>query len=136
MLKKGQSSTEYLITMGFVIALFIPVSLYAYNALSDYKATLQSQQVTTALTTITEHARSVYNIGAPSFSTINVYFPENIQQIFIQNSTITARVRTVQGLDDITVFGSVPLTGSLSLAQGTRKILITATSSGVSISES
>ncbi|HLP79617.1 MAG TPA: hypothetical protein VK158_03210 [Acidobacteriota bacterium] len=136
MQKRGQVSIEYLLTVGFVLAIIIPVSVLAYNSYAEYRDTLQTRQVYLALTTVSDHAQSVYNIGPPSFSTVNIYFPDSVQSIFFSNETITARMQTQYGQEDITVFTSVPLSGSLSAREGTRSVLVTATGSGVSIAES
>jgi uncharacterized protein (UPF0333 family) len=135
MIKKGQTSIEYIMTIAFVLTLIIPVSVVAYTSYRDYESTMQSRQALSALTTIANHAQAVYNIGSPSFSTIQVYFPKSISNIYVADNTLTARLNTNKGPDDLTIFSSVPMVGTLSAKEGTRMILITATDSGITITE-
>ena len=88
MVKKAQASSEYLILMGFVLAVIIPIILYFFHASAETNTEIRSQQVQDIVDLIIEKADSAYYRGEPTKHTIEANFPDGIEGITINTNEI------------------------------------------------
>ncbi|MFW5746269.1 MAG: hypothetical protein ACOCWQ_01825 [Nanoarchaeota archaeon] len=124
--KRGQVSLEYLMIVGFVIAVLIPTSILAYNDFKEKEDIIRVRQAEQAAYAIVKEAESVYYLGPPSISTMEVYLPDQIFDIYVANYDFTIRVHTKHGIEDVSVPSKVNITGMLSETQGVHRVRLSA----------
>ncbi len=135
MLKKAQSASEYLIVIGFIVAVIIPIILYLYSSSLESSRELSSVQVNDILSLIIEKAESAYYLGAPTKHTIEANFPSGIESININTHEIVFNMRKSGGISEIHKSTKVPLQGSLRPNPGIHKISIESKENFVLISD-
>ena len=131
---KSQVSIEYLMIMGFVVVMTIPLLVLYYTYTTNSRDEIITSQVNQIATRIVDAAESVYFLGEPSQTTIRVYIPNQIKGASLDNKEILFNVSTRTGVSEIVQISSVNLTGSLPINQSTYSITLKASSTGVEIS--
>jgi uncharacterized protein (UPF0333 family) len=132
--KRAQTGTEYLIIVAFVTFAIMATLVIAITMSNSTKDKLKMNEVESFVTQLINSAESVFFAGEPSKSTINLYIPEGISNITIYNGSIVIKFNSVNG-ENIRIFDSrVPLNGSVSTNEGTKKIILEATSDFVQVS--
>ncbi len=122
--KNAQVSMEYVIVIGFVMLITIPLILIFYEhtrATSDQVITNQVDQIARK---IIDNSETIYYIGEPSRTSIKVYMPENVENVTIGNNEINFRVKTNVGITDISYVSSVNISGSIAITKGIHYINI------------
>ena len=115
---------EYVIVIGFVMLITIPLILIFYEhtrATSDQVITNQVDQIARK---IIDNSETIYYIGEPSRTSIKVYMPENVENVTIGNNEINFRVKTNVGITDISYVSSVNISGSIAITKGIHYINI------------
>ncbi|MBN2112075.1 hypothetical protein JW707_03165 [Candidatus Woesearchaeota archaeon] len=115
---KAQVAMEYLIIIGFVAVITIPLVIIFQTHSQETKAEITSTQIYHVSKKIADGAETVFYLGEPSRLTIKSYFPEDIASIQLGNNEIVFRVRTRNGIDDVVVYTPINITGNLSTHQG------------------
>jgi hypothetical protein len=130
---KCQVSVEYLLIIGFVAVMTLPLILLYYTyTLNSSDEIIVSQTIQLAKR-IVDAAESVYSLGEPSQTVIKVYVPNNIAGVSLDNKELQFNVSTQSGIAQIVDVSSVNLTGKLPIKQGTYSITLNATNTGVKI---
>jgi uncharacterized protein (UPF0333 family) len=122
--RKAQVSMEYLIIVGFVAVIVIPMIIIFYSYADRTEDEIISNQVQKISLKISDAAEAMYYLGEPSRTRIRAYFPNNINNISIGNNEITFIMRTKDGIDHIVVYTPVPVLGSLDPHSGYHNINI------------
>ncbi|MFT4311753.1 MAG: hypothetical protein ACMXYF_00820 [Candidatus Woesearchaeota archaeon] len=135
MQKRGQVSIEYLLLMGFALIAILGAAALAFLSFSDFEQSVRENQVQSSLQSIVEQSQLVYGIGPNSFRVITITLPTNVDQILIAQNTITARMHTSGGLNDIVFFSTVPLQGTIDAQRGTKTLRVTAFDNHVQIEQ-
>ena len=131
---KSQVSIEYLMIMGFVVVMTIPLLVLYYTYTTNSRDEIITSQVNQIATRIVDATESVYFLGEPSQTTIRVYIPNQIKGASLDNKEILFNVSTRTGVSEIVQISSVNLTGSLPINQSTYSITLKARSTDVEIS--
>jgi hypothetical protein len=132
----GQVSVEYLMVMGFVFLITIPLIVIfsiQSNEIQDRIYINQAENVARKVSTAVE---SVYYLGYPSKTTIRAYMPRNVQYATVGNNEIVIGVSTSNGVTDIIRDTSINITGSLQTFSGIQVIEISAMQGYVNITSS
>ena len=132
--KNAQVSMEYVIIIGFVLLITIPLIMIFYEHTSNTSYQVITIQVDKIAKKIVDSAESVYYLGEPSKTRIKVYMPENIEQVIIYNKEIVFKVKTRSGLTDISQISSVNISGNITITPGIRYINIESKGDHVCIS--
>ena len=122
--KHAQVAMEYLIIIGFVAIITLPLVIIFQTHSKETTAEITSTQVYQISKRIADSAETVYYLGEPSKLTIKTYFPSDINSISIGSNEIVFRVKTTHGEDEIVVYTPINVTGNLSISQGTHYITI------------
>lgn len=85
---KGQSSMEYLLVVGFSMTFLVGIIAIAYSQSSAFSYDVSNAHIQRVGASIVDSVDSVYAAGPPSKKTIKLYFPQNIKQISLQNSSL------------------------------------------------
>lgn len=133
MRKIGQVSVEYMILVGFLVVITIPLIL-VYN--SQYKGTNQqitSNQADQLAQKIVDTAESIYYLGEPSKTTIKVYMPNYVQNITLGNGELVFYMDIAGGKDEVVKVSDVPINGTIDHASGIKYITMQSVGSYVNI---
>ncbi len=131
---KAQISMEYMIIVGFVAVITIPLIVIYYTYSSDTNEQITANQVDQIAKKIVDAAESVYYLGEPSQTTVKVYMPNNVIEAAVANREILFRVKAKSGVSDIEQISSVDMSGTLPTTQGIHFIRVKAVAGGVEVS--
>jgi len=85
--KRGQSSTETLVMVGFIAAFSLPIIMLLYGATNTNGDELSLSQARVDVQNIADVANELYAQGAPSNRVILVNYPSSLQNITIRQGT-------------------------------------------------
>jgi len=122
--KNAQVSMEYVIIIGFILLITIPLIMIFYEHTSNTSYQVITSQVDMIAKKIVDSAESVYYLGEPSKTRIKVYMPENVEQVIIYDKEIVFKVKTNSGLTDISQISSVNISGDIAITPGIHYISI------------
>lgn len=131
MFRKAQISVEYMLIMGFVAIMTIPLIVIYYTYTTGSTDEIITSQVTQLAHKIVDSAESVYFLGEPSQTTIKVYIPKQITGASIDNKEVLFNVSTQSGNAEIVQVSSIILNGSLPIKQGAYFITVKALNTSV-----
>ena len=134
MRKKGQVSFEYLIIVGFALASVLTVGIFAVFSFQNFSDEVVVKQAEQAADLLVNSAELVHAYGPPTFITQTIFVPENTESIVVQANEVTFRIQTSRGITDVSSYGNVNMTGTISTTIGQKNILITAGESNVVLS--
>ncbi len=133
--KDAQISVEYMFLIGFVVIITIPLVIIYHTFTQDYGDEIASTQINEVAKKIVDAAESVYYLGEPSQTTLNVNIPDNVDIANLSAGyEIVFKIKTGSGAADIVRSSSVNITGSLPTKKGTYMITIKAKSDHVEVS--
>jgi len=133
--RKAQASMEYLVIVGFITVMVIPMILIFYSYADRTEDQIISNQVQKIALKISDSAEAMYYLGEPSRTRVRSYFPKSINNISIGNNEITFIVRTKNGLDHIVIYTPIPVQGTLNTHSGYHNINIRSMGSYVDITD-
>ena len=122
--KNSQVSVEYVIIVGFILFITIPLILIFYEHTSSTNDQVITSQVDMIAKKVVDSAESVYYLGEPSKTRIKVYMPTNVEDVIIDNYEIVFKVKTRSGITDISQPSSVNISGIISVTKGIHYISI------------
>lgn len=132
---KSQISVEYLMIMGFVVVITIPLIIIYYSYTSNSSQEIISSQIDQIARKIVDAAESVYYLGIPSQTTLKVYMPNRIVGASLDNKELVFNLSVIGGgISEIVQISSVDLSGQLPIQQGIYSITVKARESDVEIS--
>ena len=133
--KRSQISVEYMVIIGFVTLITIPLILIYHSFVQDSSDQITSTQVQQIAQKIADTAESVYYIGEPSQTTLNINMPDMVTGVNLSAGyEIVFRINTGSGTADIVQGSSVNITGSLPVNKSSYAITLTAKSDHVEVS--
>ncbi len=132
---KAQVAMEYIIIVGFVVVITIPLVLLFYDYSGSSNMQINTNQINGVGKKIMDSAESVYYLGVPSKITLKANFPQSVSSVDIANNELVFKMSTPTGIVDIVLSSSVPIHGSLSNFAGVHIMQIEARSDGVWITE-
>jgi len=126
---------EYLVIVGFVTVIVLPMLIIFYAYADRTEDEIVSNQVQKIALKISDSAEAMYYLGEPSRTSLKAYFPKNINNITIGNNEITFILHTKDGLDHIVVYTPVSVQGSLDTHSGYHNMNIESRGSYVEITD-
>lgn len=121
---RAQVAMEYMIIVGFVAVLTLPLVIIFQTHSRETTAEITSAQIYQISKRISDAAETVFYLGEPSRLTIKTYFPGNINSVSIGNNEIVFDVRTVGSSDEIVVYTPINVSGNISIHEGVHYIII------------
>ncbi|MBU0894694.1 MAG: hypothetical protein KKF48_00325 [Nanoarchaeota archaeon] len=135
MVKKAQVGIEYMIVISFVTFAVMSVLVIAMFYSDKIKDRIKLNQVESFFTQLLNSAESVFFSGEPSKTSISLFLPAGIGEITIYDEYILVVTSTSSG-DNREIFRSdVPIQGTISITEGTKKLVLTAYENYLDISE-
>ena len=135
MKKRGQSSLEYLIIVGFTITILTVLILIYFQFNQEETILVVTSQVDRIARELVDASEEVFFLGEPTRTTIKVYLPENVEDIIIDGHNIVFKVRTGKYISDIERHSSVNITGNISKNRGIKYIRVMSIGNEVCILE-
>jgi hypothetical protein len=123
-MQKAQASVEYLIIIGFVAAITIPLVLIFNTHSTEVNDKIVANQADSIGAKIADAAESVYYLGEPSKVTFRIKMPELVSNITISGNEIVFYIRTLSGLNEIVKYCPVPINGSISPEAGIYEVKV------------
>ena len=134
-IKKSQISVEYMVIIGFVTLITIPLILIYHSFVQDSSDEITSTQVLQIAKKIADTAESVYYMGEPSQATLSINMPNMVAAANLSAGyEIAFKIRTGSGTADIVQGSSVNITGSLPVNKSAYAITLVAKSGHVEAS--
>ena len=131
--RKGQVSMEYIVIVGFVAVLVIPMLLIFYTYADRTEDEIVSNQMQKIGYTLGDSAEAMYYLGEPSRTKIKAYFPKNIYNITVGNNEIVFTIKVKEGLDEVVIYTPVPVQGTINNNPGYHNIQVRSRGSYVEI---
>lgn len=133
--KEAQVSVEYMFVIGFATLITIPLILIYFSFTEGSNQEITSSQINQVAKKVVDAAESVYYLGEPSQTTLNVNIPNNIVLANLSAGyEVVFRIKTKSGESDVVQGSSVNITGSLPVNKGTYRIIVEAKSEHVEVS--
>ena len=139
--KEAQVSIEYMMIIGFVTVITIPLVIIYHNFTQDSNYEISSTQINHVAKKIVDAAESVYYLGEPSQTTLKVNIPDNVVAVDLEKGSLETsyyevifNISTKSGIAEIVQNSPVNITGSLPVNKGTYTITIKAVSDHVEVS--
>ncbi len=121
---KAQISMEYLIIVGFVAAVTIPMILIFTTHSTEMNESIISNEAESIAAKIVDAAESVYYLGEHSKTSFRVSMPKKINSITIGNNEVVFFVNKMNGFDEVVKYSPVPINGSVSSEPGIYKVVV------------
>ena len=123
-MNKAQVSMEYIIIVGFVAIITIPLILIFNSHSTEINENIIANQADYIASKIADAAESVYYLGESSKVTFRVYMPKKINTINIGNNEVVFYVKKLNGIDQVVKYCPVPINGSISSDSGIYNIVV------------
>ena len=136
--KKSQISLEYVIVLGFLITIIGVTAVVGYVYLNRAKVQMMLNQVDSAGNKIAHTAESIYFLGEPAKTTLEVYFPRGIEDIsfYPESKEIIFTMSAEKGeVIKFIYVTKVPVNGSIRGSPGKKHIVIEAKETYVDVTE-
>lgn len=126
---------EYLLVTGFAFLLLIPIIIIGYSESARFGEEVTAAQIQKVGATIGEAVNTVYYAGPPTKKTIKVHFPEKVQNVAINESSIVFTVQGSGGAYEYAVYTETNLTGAIRPYAGVHVLTVTAGNLWVNVTE-
>lgn len=131
---KGQVSVEYMMIIGFVTIITIPLIIIYQTFNEDSNTEINSAQVEQVAKKVVDTAESMYYLGEPSQTSIRINIPDGVKAARIGNNEVVFNLTVGSGTAEIVRSSSVNITGSLPSEKGTYILTIKAYPGNVTVS--
>ena len=132
---KSQISVEYMVIIGFVTIITIPLVIIYQSLIQESSEDISSYQIMQIAKNIVHESETVYYLGEPSQSTIKINMPGNIVLANLSYGyELVFKIKTKTGESDIVQNSAVNITGSLPTSQGLYTLTVKAKEDHVEVS--
>ena len=133
--KEAQMSVEYMVIIGFVTVITIPLIIIYYTFTQESNDEITSSQISQISKKIVDAAESVYYIGEPSQTILRINMPSNVILANLSSGNeVVFKIRSGTGEADIVQTTSVNISGELPTNMGTYIVTIKAMLDYVNVS--
>jgi len=124
---KAQISTEYLIIMGMVLIIVIPLFYYA---VSESNVNIKSHNAEDTVNTLARAADSVYSIGPGTRKYVWINVPVGVEGYSLDNKSVLMKLSMPGGTSDIHLSTKADLAGIIPVSKGKHRIKVEMTEAG------
>ena len=117
---RGQVSTEYLIIIGAILVVLIPLFYYAVQ---ETNKNIRINQAGDVVNTLAQKTETVYSLGEGTRDYVWVTIPSGVYSTLVFNKTLQI---SFSNLGDITAFTRINVSGSIPKDQGTYRVIVEA----------
>ncbi len=134
LLKKGQSSMEYLLLASFIMGIVLVLIVFFQSYSQETQDQIRMTQLHQLAKKLADSAEEVYYLGTPSKLTIKANIPPNVKKVTIGNNEIFFVLSTTQGDNEVGYVSKVNITGTLPKNEGIYEIVVESKGSYVLVS--
>jgi len=117
--KDAQISVEYLVIIGFVTVITIPLIIIYYTFTQESNEEITSLQIIQIAKKIVDAAESVYYMGEPSQTALRINMPDNVILANLSSGKeVVFKIRSGTGEADIVQTTLVNISGELPTNMG------------------
>jgi uncharacterized protein (UPF0333 family) len=127
-MKRGQSSFEYILLVGTILIILIPLFYYSTNLITE---NIKVSQAGDVVNTLAKASDEVYVLGPGTKKFVWVTIPGSVKSTNLALSEITLTITSFGKDSDITATTSASLVGSIPTDKGTYKIPVEHLDSGI-----
>jgi hypothetical protein len=131
---KSQAAIEYYTIISVALIILLPLSVYVYQLLNEYGDDTKLSLAKDTVNKLGENADWVFSQGPPAKLSLEVYIPEGVETISLNNKMILFSMKTTAGTTDVYYQTICDLTGSIPTKSGHYPISIVANVNDVNIS--
>ena len=125
--KEAQISVEYMVIIGFVTVITIPLIIIYYTFTQQSNDEITSSQISQISKKIVDSAESVYYIGEPSQTVLRINMPDNVILANLSSGKeVVFKIRSGTREVDIVQTTSVNISGELPTNRGAYTVTIKA----------
>ncbi len=135
MCRRGQISSEYLILIGFATFIILGILGIAFFYTSGTNDQIRMSQLSSFAQKIISNSETVFYAGEPSKITFTAYLPAGVKNLTITPSEIIFSISTSSGVATTSFSSNVPLSGSLPISEGVKRMQVVAQLNDVAISQ-
>lgn len=133
--KDAQVSVEYMVIIGFVTVITIPLIIIYYTFTQESNEEITSSQISQIAKKIVDAAESVYYMGEPSQTALRINMPDNVILANLSSGKeVVFKIRSGTGEADIVQTTSINISGELPTNAGTYIVTVKAMSNYVNAS--
>ncbi|HLD04123.1 MAG TPA: hypothetical protein VJG90_00230 [Candidatus Nanoarchaeia archaeon] len=140
---RGQVSVEYLVILGVVLVIMVPAGLLLFERAKQTTDQIASSQIIRIGNDLVNGIIAVYSLGRNSWTTLEVNFPDNAQEFYVNNDNeLVVEFDTNKGTSQAIFFTDIrletPFNGNITkeFHSGTFKIKIISQGDSVFLAES
>lgn len=133
--KAAQASTEFFLVILFALVLITPVVIYFINESPSAVSDVNNAKVAQIARRLASTAETVYAFGEPTTLTVEVYMPEGVDAVYLNNTELSFVVRSSWKPLTISEGLSMNVTGNIKNYAGVHKISVQAANNSVVMSE-
>lgn len=131
---KAQAAIEFLIIISVALTILVPLILLVNQSLMGYVDDTKISQAKEAVKKLGDNANWVFSQGSPAKVTVEVYIPDGVESVSMNNNEILYKIRTTAGISDV-YYTTVPqVNGTLPEKSGYYFVSLTSFSNYVNIS--
>jgi len=125
---KGQSSIEYLMIIGVILLIIIPIFYYAFSSSSS---DVRINQANSVVEVLKGAANTVYSIGPGSKKYVWITVPDGVVNSNIDGDEISLKINLYGDLSDVFSNTKPNVTGQIPIIEGRYQIPVEMLDSGV-----
>ncbi|MEK6863878.1 MAG: hypothetical protein AABX27_01180 [Nanoarchaeota archaeon] len=125
--KRGQVGLEYVLIVGAILIITIPLFFYA---LYETNTKVRISQADDAINTIANAADEVYSMGPGSKKYVWISMPQGVTSTTVNGTELSLRMSLFGASSDVATITKATLVGSLQAGKGTYRVPIEALESG------
>lgn len=129
--RKGQAALEYLMIMGIVMFLLIPLFSLVTSFTHRTRTDMKISALQDSLRNLADSADMAYSQGYPARITTSFYAPQGIIYTNVTQHYFHARIQTRTGPRDLISKTHANLTGSLPESPGSYQVTLNMTEQGI-----
>ncbi|MBI2673403.1 hypothetical protein HYX19_04025 [Candidatus Woesearchaeota archaeon] len=126
--KRGQISYEYVMLVGVILVVMIPLFYVSFSKLSD---TVRVNQAEEAVSVLAKTADTVYSLGPGSKSYVWITVPSGAVSTSISNNELLLRLSIFGSISDFHANTKANISGSFPSSQGSYKMSATMLDNGI-----
>ena len=132
---KGQVSIEYIAIFAVALMMTLPLILIFVVQSENISTDVSTTQGYNAITKIVNSAEEIYFQGEPAQRTLQINFPENVENVTVYETGIEMIITTSKAPLSLYKSSNVPLEGNLSTYRGLHIIILKAEDGRVVVEE-
>lgn len=118
---KAQMSTEYMILMGLILVVTIPL---LYYAMRESNINVQLNQAEGSVNTLARAADTVYSIGPGTIKYVWINMPGGVRAYSLENKTVLIKLYIFKGVSDVFAETKAELTGVIPISKGQHRVKV------------